>query len=279
MIKMIASDLDGTLIREGAMMKEGSSRPEGTSPIEEGFFEVLDELLDRGYLFYVATGRQYANARRLFDSYADRIGFACENGALALEREEKQYVLEIPREKAMEIAEDILQFPETDICLSGVKACYIRPRTAWFEDQLTQVLQNKTERFEKLEEIDDQIVKIAMYIYDFPKNAERIREFFVKKYGTFADFVCGGNDWLDVIMKNTGKGRALQAILEKKGLKPEELMVFGDNQNDLSMLELTPNSYCMAHAKPDVKAHAAHTCESVVQTLRQFLEAESRKGK
>ena len=43
MIKLIASDLDGTLI------------PEGTQEIEPGFFEVLSELLDQGYQFYVAT--------------------------------------------------------------------------------------------------------------------------------------------------------------------------------------------------------------------------------
>ncbi len=54
MIKLIASDLDGTLI------------PEGTQEIEPGFMEILEELLDRGYLFYAASGRQYANMRRRF---------------------------------------------------------------------------------------------------------------------------------------------------------------------------------------------------------------------
>ena len=164
MIKLIASDLDGTLI------------PEGTQEIEPGFFEVLSELLDQGYQFYVATGRQYANVRRLFSDYADRIGFVCENGALAMERERQQYILEVPREKAIAIAEDIMNFPETDICLSGAKACYIQPRTEWYENQLVRVLKNKTEMFQNLSEIDDQIVKIAMYIYDFPKHADRIRQ-------------------------------------------------------------------------------------------------------
>ena len=263
MIKLIASDLDGTLI------------PEGTQEIEPGFFEVLQVLLDRGYQFYVATGRQYANVRRLFDAYADRIGFVCENGALAMAKEQQQYILEVPRGKAMAIAEDIMGFPETDICLSGVKACYIQPRSAWFENQMVNVLKNKTKMFRDLSEIDDKIVKIAVYIYDFPNHAERIRSFFSGKYGDFADFVCGGNDWLDMIQKHSGKGLALQAILKEKGLKPEELMVFGDNQNDISMLELTPNSYVMAHAKPDVKPHAAHTCKSVTEFLREFLEKQS----
>lgn len=65
----------------------------------------------------------------------------------------------------------------------------------------------------------------------------------------------------DMIQKNSGKGLALSAVLKEKGLKPEELMVFGDNQNDISMLELTPNSYAVDHAKPDVKVHAARTCK------------------
>ncbi len=263
MIKLIASDLDGTLI------------PEGTQEIEPGFFEVLSELLEQGYQFYVATGRQYANVRRLFDAYADRIGFVCENGALAMEQERQQYILEVPHEKAMAIAEDIMSFPETDICLSGVKSCYLQPRSAWFENQMVNVLKNKTELFQNLSEIDDQIVKIAMYIYDFPKHADRLRAFFNEKYGDFADFVWGGNDWLDMIQKHSGKGLALQTVLKEKGLKPEELMVFGDNQNDISMLELTPNSYVMAHAKPDVIPHAAHTCKSVTEFLREFLEKQS----
>ncbi len=263
MIKLIASDLDGTLI------------PEGTQEIEPGFFEVLSELLDRGYQFYVATGRQYANVRRLFDAYADRIGFVCENGALAMAQERQQYILEVPREKAMAVAEDIMSFPETDICLSGLKACYLQPRSAWLEHQLVHVLKNKVSIFQNLSDIDDKIIKIAMYIYDFPQHAEKIRSFFEEKYGDYADFVWAGNDWLDMIQKHSGKGLALQAVLEQKGLKPEELMVFGDNQNDISMLELTPNSYAVDHAKPDVKAHAAYTCKSVTAFLREFLEKQS----
>lgn len=259
MIQLIASDLDGTLI------------PEGTQEIEPGFLEVLEELLDRGYFFVAASGRQYANMVRKFETYADRIGFVCENGALAMENGEQQYILEIPWEKARAIAEDVMSFPETEICLSGVKACYIQPRTEWFAHQLTQVLKNDCVTFQHLDDIDDQIVKISAYVYDFPANAKKIQRFFAEKYGDYADFVLGGNDWLDMILKNSGKGPALEAIMKKKGLGPEEIMVFGDNQNDISMLELTPNSYAMAHARPDVQSHAGHTCVSVTALLREKL--------
>jgi len=262
MIKLIASDLDGTLI------------PEGTQEIEPGFMEILEELLDRGYLFYAASGRQYANMRRMFGDFIDRIGFVCENGALAMEQGRQEYILEIPWKRARAIAQDIMKFPEAELCLSGVKACYICPRTEWFEHQLTEVLKNECVLFKRLDDIEDQIVKIAMYIHDFSKNAEKIQHYFTEKYGDYADFVCGGNDWLDMIVKDSGKGLALQTIMEKKGLTPEEIMVFGDNQNDLSMLELTLNSYAMEHAGQDVKRHAGHTCASVTAFLKSFLNGK-----
>ncbi|MCD8196733.1 MAG: HAD family hydrolase [Lachnospiraceae bacterium] len=262
MIKLIASDLDGTLI------------PEGTQEMEEGFMDVLGELLERGYEFCAASGRQYANMRRVFDEYKDRIGFVCENGALVMENEEIQYAQKLPRELVSEVSADILSLPCTDILLSGVKACYIHPRTDWFENQITNVLKNETYVFQKLDEIDDTIVKIAMYVYDFPENIEGVRTFFEKKYGTLADFLCAGNDWFDMIMKGSGKGSALRAYIVKKGIRSDEVMAFGDNQNDISMLELTPHSYAMAHSAPEVRSHAGHVCTSVTQTLRAFLDTE-----
>lgn len=259
MIKLIVSDLDGTLI------------PEGSQQIEPGFEEVLSELLDRGYLFYAASGRQYANMYRKFGKYSERMGFICENGSLAMEKGEQEYIEEIPWDKACELAKDILNFAETDILLSGVKCCYIKPRTEWYENHILNILNNDSEIFESFDEINDQIIKIAMYVYDFSKNADRIRAFFIGKYGDYADFVFGGNDWIDMIPKGSGKGKALRKILDKKGIAPDEIMVFGDNQNDISMLELTGNSYAMEHAKPDVKACAGHTCVSVTAFLREFL--------
>lgn len=260
MIKVVASDLDGTLI------------PEGTQEVENGFFDVLEELLDKGYQFYVASGRQYANIRQVFERFADRIGFICENGAIVMEKEQLEYMYEIPRDIALSVCEDILSIPEADAYISGVKSCYIKPRTEWFRHHLVDELQNACEFIETPDEIDDKIVKIAMHIYDFDQNFERIRDFFQEKYGDYANFGHAGNSWLDMMPKDSGKGYALRHVLEKKEMKPENLIVFGDNYNDISMFEATPNSYVMAHAKDDVKQHAAYECVKVTDTLREFLK-------
>ena len=64
----------------------------------------------------------------------------------------------------------------------------------------------------------------------------------------------------------------LNAILEKMDLTPAEAISFGDQQNDIEMLEYTETSYAMAHAKPEIHKHATNVTESVEKTLRELLK-------
>ena len=68
-VRLVASDIDGTLLRNGAM------------EISPELFEHIRRLEREGVLFCPASGRQYQSLRRLFAPVADRIPFLCENGA------------------------------------------------------------------------------------------------------------------------------------------------------------------------------------------------------
>lgn len=54
MIKMVCSDLDGTLLQYGKKLIEGE------------IFDEIRALHDRGILFCPASGRQYTSLRKLF---------------------------------------------------------------------------------------------------------------------------------------------------------------------------------------------------------------------
>ena len=76
MIKLIACDMDGTLL-------DSAKRLPAELP------EVIAKLKEKGVLFCVASGRQYASLRRDFDAYADDMLFICENGALVMQRDQR----------------------------------------------------------------------------------------------------------------------------------------------------------------------------------------------
>jgi HAD superfamily hydrolase (TIGR01484 family) len=49
-----------------------------------------------------------------------------------------------------------------------------------------------------------------------------------------------GDYWVDISDKNANKGFALETLMKKYQVNPDELIVFGDYNNDLEMLALTP---------------------------------------
>ena len=61
MIKLIASDIDGTLVKDG------------TLAIDREYMDVIRRLLDKGIIFVACSGRQYRSERKLFAPVADRL--------------------------------------------------------------------------------------------------------------------------------------------------------------------------------------------------------------
>ena len=75
-IKLICSDIDGTLLQYGK--KE----------LESEIFEQIRELHRRDILFCPASGRQYTSLRKLFAPVADCCVFLCENGGVIYKDEQ-----------------------------------------------------------------------------------------------------------------------------------------------------------------------------------------------
>ena len=105
-IKLIACDLDGTLLHPG----EREPRSEA--------FELIDELHRRGIVFMPASGRQYASLRYLFAPVADELVYVCENGALVMSEGRAVVKRSMERCLAMDIANAVVAYPHADVTLS-----------------------------------------------------------------------------------------------------------------------------------------------------------------
>lgn len=75
MLKLIASDVDGTLLQNGA------------SAISEQLFSCINRLSDRGALFAVCSGRAYHDLRTMFAPVSDHVIFVSHDGALVMYKE------------------------------------------------------------------------------------------------------------------------------------------------------------------------------------------------
>lgn len=63
---------------------------------------------------------------------------------------------------------------------------------------------------------------------------------------------------LEVCAKNVTKGTALQYLLDCYGVDPQDIIAFGDEQNDISMFQLVGTSYAMKNANPALVTYASH---------------------
>ncbi|KOO11836.1 HAD family hydrolase, partial [Vibrio xuii] len=75
-IKFIAADMDGTLLDENSQLN-----PE--------FFDVYQQLTEKGIIFSAASGRQYYSLRETFAPVKDDMMFIAENGTLVMHKGEE----------------------------------------------------------------------------------------------------------------------------------------------------------------------------------------------
>jgi hypothetical protein len=61
--------------------------------------------------------------------------------------------------------------------------------------------------------------------------------------------------FIDVIHANCSKGKALQWLMNRESLLPSQVMAFGDNHNDLEMLQVAGHSFLMDNAAGELKRY------------------------
>ena len=257
MIKLIASDIDGTLL------------PEGQTKLNPEIYDIIRELKKHNILFVVASGRQLNSQQLLFAPVADEISYISENGAICMHEGKPFVISEFDRNLAMRIIVEVEKRPNCKLTISTPSTQYIKSGDKNFYEHMSGHLKYNITAIDSFQDIDEPIVKIAFLD---SVTTQKSYEHFQALFGNEIKIANAGNLWIDFIPFTSNKGTALKFLLEKMNLTPAEAIAFGDQQNDIEMLEYTGTSYAMAHAKPEVQKHATDITETVEQTLRELLK-------
>lgn len=257
MIKLVASDIDGTLL------------PEGTKELNPEIYDIIRELKKHHILFVVASGRQLDSQQLLFAPVANDISYISENGAICMHDNKRYVISEFDHDFAMRIIEEVEKRPNCKLAVSTPNTQYIKSGDNEFYEHMSNHLKYNITAIDSFKNIDEPIVKIAFL--DSVTTQESY-EHFQSLFGNEIKIANAGNLWIDFIPFESNKGTALKFILEKMNLTPAEAISFGDQQNDIEMLEYTGRSYAMAHAKPEIQKRATDITESVEKTLRELLK-------
>ena len=254
MIRLIAMDLDGTLLT-----------PEHQLP--SGIFDMIRALRRKGVRFAAASGRQYSNVKRLFAEEASGMYFICENGAYVVIRG-KGSASWFPPDMVKEIARDILD-AGMELLISAPETSYVLSSASReYTDAMVYLLRNTVTVIEDDSSVVGECIKISGY---HPNGVAEIAPPFQQKWGGKLHCDIAGRDWLDFTMVNKGDG--IRALAEALDIPLADIAAFGDQFNDDSLLQLVGHPYIMASAPEPLLKKRYAVCERVMDTLSDILRS------
>jgi len=251
--------MDGTLLNASHQV---SSR----------FFELFEGLKKRNIRFVAASGRQYPSMRSKLTRIADEMSFIAENGALIIEKEKTLHTQELSAPFIKSVVSRLQDLNEVESILCSERTAYSLSKNLHFHGLLKEYYEEHR-IVNALDEITDPILKIALY---HKEGSEKNIYPHFRSFEEDLKVKVSGDFWVDISDMNANKGYALEKLLSYYKLTPDDLLVFGDYNNDLEMLALTPNSVAMENAHPTVMQAAnyktgSHNDYGVERILEELL--------
>lgn len=241
MIKLIASDIDGTLVTDGGY------------DVPDELHEVIRKLRAKGIQFAAASGRQWASIESIFDPVKEKIFYLSDNGAYIGCHGRNLFLNPIERKTVMEMVEDVRTMEGLEVMLSGPDVVYLETKDREFLDWMINDYKFRVETVEDLTKVQSEFIKISVYRKtDVEIYTRHLRE----KYGERLKITISGDMWVDCMRPGVNKGEAVKILQESLSIKPEETMAFGDQLNDIEMLNQAYYSFAVGNARKEVKQAA-----------------------
>ena len=270
MIKLIASDMDGTLLNDDHMISEEN-------------LKAIRKAQEMGRHFTIVTGRDYGAVK----SYLEECNLKCEcilsNGAEY--RDVNGNVIESihMNKDTVKAIFDILNEENLCIQLMTNKGSYITnkdsdkkaiiDRFKLFNPKMSEAeVVEFVEEFHKTRGINyiDDVYEILesdidiLKIVTFDNDADliaRLKEK-LKENTTDAAIASTFSNDIEISHIEAQKGLILAKVIEKMGIDRSEVIVLGDSFNDYSMFAEFENSYAMENAIQEIKEIAKYITDT-----------------
>lgn len=257
MIRLVACDIDGTLLH-------GVQRE-----ISPAVFEQITRLTRLGVRFCPASGRQYSSLRRLFAPVADQLYYLCENGAVVYGPGDPGAILaKVPmrQEQALELCQEILQTDSCEVLISGADTSYLCPKSDDIVDHIRYFVGNRVAVLHSPREVPEEIVKVSAYCR---RGTEYAASTLLPRWQGAFQAAAAGEKWLD--FTSADKGIGLTFLCRALGLELGQVMAFGDNENDLPMLNKAGVPYLMENAPEALRGRFSNHCRRVEDVLARMF--------
>ena len=272
MIKLIASDLDGTIIDD-------------KNSISQDNLKAIDNLQKNNIPLVICTGKTYALSKDVCKNLHARFGIFGNGSQI------------VDLTTGNEIVKKALSLQEIESCFSIIKNhdlhvhaytenSIVTPKLLYMDLRNSILFPNKVNieivdsvlnyAREKNEPILKLIVSSTSSLLNVKEELEKntnLNIMYITKTGMYKDNIIDKEyEYLDISPLNVTKGNALQMLSNYLNLKKDDILSIGDNINDIDMFKASNISVAVNNACDKVKSNANYISQNTVEN-GAFAEA------
>lgn len=241
MIKAVFFDIDGTLYSHE--MKA----------VPESALKAIELLRKKGILVMTCTGRSPIELEQMGISDIPFDGHVLLSGQLCLDGNGNTVFASPISGEDLEKLKKLYEKNLFTISIVQEDGCYVN----MIDDDFIRI-QNEihTDLFPVREKFTGDVYQITLY----GNVHEKLDKYFTQ-FGNVKT-LWWHDDAIDLIINGGGKATGIQMMLDHYGLKKDEIIAFGDSNNDLDMMKYVDFSICMGNGKDDVKAISTYVTDA-----------------
>lgn len=243
MIRLIISDLDNTLCNHIHSLDNISA-------------SYIKKLQEHHLLFMIATGRDYSIVKPLFERFAFTCPLIALNGAVLYDcdgRKQREHCISSTvMENLWQILKNeslVIWYTKYGNLCTNQKEYYKKMRTL-YQDQTLQQLFEKEHGFVAFHDALDlsMIMKSdCVYKVDIYSCTRKTSE--ILKQQSKLQITTSANGIVEINAQGIHKGKMALEYCEEHGYQIQEVLTFGDSENDIEMLVSFPYGHIMRHAQ------------------------------
>ena len=270
-IKVIATDMDGTLLD-----------PKGQLDLPR-LEKILDKLDQCDIRFVIATGNEVHRMRQLLGHLAERVVLVVANGARIFENNE---LIQAQTWDDAMVDKALGHFKgrecQDQFVVTAMNGGFVKKGTIFTElnkFMTPEMIEKLYQRMNFVDEFEPNlfggVLKMSMVVGE--ERLDSVLQEVNDLFDGHVRAVSSGYGCIDILQDGIHKAWGLVELLKRWNLKPEQIMAFGDSENDIEMLELAGISYAMENAEESVKRVAtkvapANSQAGVYKVLENWLE-------
>lgn len=266
MYKLIAIDMDGTLLKEDKSISDRTKK-------------AIQNAKDKGVTVVLATGRPVEGVNKALtelNMYTDKDYVLSYNGSLVQKTKSKEVISKVSlkgedyhylKKISDELNVNIHAFCEKKGLITPENSKYTEVEAEINNIDINIVDMSKIKN-------DDTIIKVMMI--DEPEILGAAIEKLPKEVYEKYTVVRSTPYFLEFLNKNANKGVGVELLAKHLGVKQEEIITLGDADNDLHMIEYAGLGIAMGNAFDSVKKIANYITDTnenhgVAKAIEKFV--------